>query len=129
MVGPTYQQMRAYCLGVGCLSTTSACNCADVGVAIYHVSQWPKTETRRTRKSSSLLSREKPWAISPWNKPAFTRFSMLGITKLSTDHDTPGENQFGRWLTNKEVRTTSPTPAPVLIGVGAGAGNSGFLRL
>ena len=47
---------------------------------------------------------------------------MLGITKLSTDHDTPGENQFGGWLAKKKVRTTSPTPAPtpVLIDVGAG---------
>ena len=113
------------------MSTTSACNCADVGVAIYHVSQWPKTKTRRTRKSSSLLSREKPWAISPWNKPAFGRFSMLGVTKLSTDHDTPGENQFRSWLAKKKVRTTSsaPAPTPVLIDVGAGAGNSGLLRL
>ena len=81
--------------------------------------------------NSCKLSRENPWAISPWNKPAFGRFSMLGITKLSTDHDTPGENQFGRWLAKKKVRTTSPTPAPtpVLIDVGAGAGNSGLLLL
>ena len=113
------------------MSTTSACNCADVGVVIYHVSPCSKTKTRRTRKSSSLLSREKPWAISPWNKPAFGRFSMLGVTKLSTDHDTPGENQFRSWLAKKKVRTTSsaPAPTPVLIDVGAGAGNSGLLRL
>ena len=87
-------------------------------------------EGKKKRKSSSSLSREKPWAISPWNKPAFSRFSMLGITKLSTDHDTLGENQFGRWLAKKKVRTTTtPAPTSVLIDVGAGAGNSGFLRL